>query len=104
MQNEKTSLSENVNPKKGKNETISELAHRHLRDENHSTSDEELRNATVELTDDSAEANDTSLYEADNTPVTASETGDELSAGSDVKSEDGDDDDDIPNPYSVLSK
>jgi hypothetical protein len=103
MQNKKTSLAENVNPKKGKNETISELAHRHLRNENHSTTDEELRNATVELTD-SAEVNDTSLYEVDNTTVVPSETNDELNTDVDVKSEDGDDDDDIPNPYSVLSK
>lgn len=30
-------------------ETISELAHRHLRDKNHTTTDEELRNARIEL-------------------------------------------------------
>lgn len=101
MQNEKTSLSENVNPRKGKSETISELAHRHLRDENHSTTDEELRNATVELTD-SAEDQDKSLYEVDNTTVIPSSVDNGLSTDADAKSGDGDDD--VPNPYKVLSK
>ena len=31
------------------NETISELAHRHIKDRNHTTTDEELRNAKIEL-------------------------------------------------------
>ncbi len=101
MQNKQTPLPENTNPKKGKAETISELAHRHLRDEHHTTTDEELRNAKVELTD-SAEAQDTSLFEVDNTTVIPS-TEDDLSTNNNVKSSDRDDDS-VPNPYSVLSK
>ena len=31
------------------NETISQLAHRHIKDRNHTTTDEELRNAKIEL-------------------------------------------------------
>lgn len=102
MQNEQTSLSDNATPKKGKSETISELAHRHLRDENHTTTDEELRNATVELTDDER-TQDNSLYEVDHTTVTSSSTEDELNTDADIKS--GDDaNNKVPNPYSVLSK
>ncbi len=101
MQNEQTSLSENVKPGKGKSETISELAHRHLRDENHTTTDEELRNATVELTD-AEQAQNTSLFEVDNTTIIPSATDDELSTDDNMKRKDGDDD--VPNPYTVLSK
>ena len=35
-----------------KGETVSELTHRHLRDANHVTSDEELRNVNLELHND----------------------------------------------------
>lgn len=31
------------------NETIKELAHRHAKDKNHTTTDDELRNAKIEL-------------------------------------------------------
>jgi hypothetical protein len=101
MQNKHTPLQENIKPKKGKGETISELAHRHLRDEKHTTTDEELRNATVELTD-SVEQQDTSLFDVDNTTVIPSATNDDLSTKEDFKSDDGDGN--VPNPYSVLSK
>jgi len=102
MQNEQTSLSDNATPKKGKSETISELAHRHLRDENHTTTDEELRNATVELTDDERRQ-DNSLHEVDHTTVMSSSTEGELGTDTDMKSDD-EDDDNVPNPYNVLSK
>ena len=101
MQNKQTPLPENTNPKKGKAETISELAHRHLRDEHHTTTDEELRNAKVELSDD-VHTQDESLYEVDNTTVIPSNE-DELSTNNNVKSSDRVDDS-VPNPYSVLSK
>ena len=101
MQNKQTPLPENTSPKKGKAETISELAHRHLRDEHHTTTDEELRNAKVELSDD-VHTQDESLYEVDNTTVIPSNE-DELSTNNNVKSSDRDDDS-VPNPYSVLSK
>ncbi len=102
MQNKQTPLPENTNPKKGKAETISELAHRHLRDEHHTTTDEELRNAKVELSDD-VHTQDESLYEVDNTTVSPSATDDRVSNDEDVKSKGGDDDK-VPNPYTVLTK
>ena len=43
------------------NETISELAHRHIKDRNHTTTDEELRNAKIELSN-IASINITNLY------------------------------------------
>lgn len=36
-----------ANEKQASGETITELAHRHLKDQSHSTTDEELRNARV---------------------------------------------------------
>ncbi len=101
MQNKQTPLPENSKPKKSKGETISELAHRHLRDEKHTTTDEELRNATVELSD-SAEPQDASLFDVDNTTVIPSASDDVQSIDEDVKSDKGEDS--VPNPYSVLSK
>ncbi|WP_207492065.1 hypothetical protein [Aridibaculum aurantiacum] len=81
--------------------TISELAKRHLFDPNHSTTDEEMRNAQLELTGSVGE--DKSLYEIDNTtliPPTEFET------KAARESEDDDDNDSgtgrIPNPYDVL--
>ena len=43
------------------NETISELAHRHIKDRNHTTTDEELRNAKIELSN-IASINITNIY------------------------------------------
>ncbi|MDB5250708.1 MAG: hypothetical protein JWQ40_5102 [Segetibacter sp.] len=67
-----------------KNETISELAHRHLTDENHTTSDEELMNAKVELSSDAKGDNENGAEAAD--------ADDTLSGISPV-----------PNPYDVVS-
>ncbi|HEX8279537.1 MAG TPA: hypothetical protein VF540_12620 [Segetibacter sp.] len=58
--------SEKLNAKKSMAETISQLAHRHLKDPNHTTTDEELRYAKVELTG-SIEPADESFF--DNTPI-----------------------------------
>lgn len=52
MQNEPYHEKNNMTQKDNKSETISELAHRHLLDENHTTSDEELKNARIEFNDD----------------------------------------------------
>lgn len=43
------------------NETISELAQRHIKDRNHTTTDEELRNAKIELSN-IASINTKNLY------------------------------------------
>lgn len=40
---------EYVNHELAENETITQLAQRHLKDKNHTTTDEELRNAKIEL-------------------------------------------------------
>jgi hypothetical protein len=102
MQNKQAPAAENVKTNKAKRETISELAHRHLRDQNHTTTDEELRNATFEPSD-SELPEDTSLFEVDNTTVVPGSAENEpLNANADVKRKDGDDK--VPNPYSVLSK
>lgn len=92
--------------KKGKSETIAELAHRHLKDENHTTTDEELRNAKVELTG-VVEEDPYNLSKVDNTTVIPS-INDEPESNSYYKDKDGDKDDDdnqkgnLPNPYEVL--
>ena len=101
MQDKQQPLPENTNPRKRKGETISELAHRHLRDEKHTTTDEELRNATVELSD-TVEAQDKSLYEVDNSTILPSGS-DDLGANNEGKTG-GENDSPLPNPYSVLSK
>lgn len=98
--------SENPGKKDSKRETITELAHRHLSDEDHTTTDEELRNARLELTGNVKEDPE-NLFEVDNTPVTAP-LQDELKKKADnkVKDEDKEDDEedkrDLPNPYNVL--
>ncbi len=106
MLNEKDPSSKKPVKKKGKGETISELAHRHLRDQNHTTSDEELRNATVELSDD-ADRPEGNLYEIDNTTVLPSEANDDDDNINDTRDNErknkDDNDDNIPNPYKVLS-
>jgi hypothetical protein len=87
-----------------KKETISELAHRHLKDPNHTTTDEELRNATVELTENVEEPE--SLHEIDHTPVIGSGSdavNEEADTSNDDDNKKGNRDDDLPNPYSVLS-
>jgi hypothetical protein len=102
MQNEQTPLPENIKPKKAKRETISELAHRHLRDEKHTTTDEELRNAMFELSDPEV-PEDTSLFEVDNSTVIPSEADNGPGGHKDGNTEEVDQDD-VPNPYTVLSK
>lgn len=45
------STTNRIKPKAGKGETISELARRHRLNENHTTTDEELKNARIEFND-----------------------------------------------------
>jgi hypothetical protein len=98
MPNEETTNSNLPDKIAEKPETISELAHRHLKDEKHTTSDEELRNATVEFSED-ADTSDQSLFEIDNTTVTSN------TVPTDDASEDrkGNDKGTPPNPYTVLN-
>ncbi len=102
------------NKKNGKTETITELAHRYLKDETHTTSDEELRNAKLELTGN-VEEDLENLYEVDHTPVipSTSDNAEQNSFNKDKEDdkkdkEDKEDDEDekgtLPNPYTVLNK
>ena len=53
-----------------KGETIRQLAHRHLRDENHTTTDEELKNALLELSS-YGYSTEENRYQVDNTTTTS---------------------------------
>jgi hypothetical protein len=85
-------------------ETISELAHRHLNDRNHTTTDEEFRNATLELPDHIKDVPGEELFEVDNTtiipPLPGEESGGEESIEND-KDKEGNNNT-VPNPYDVL--
>lgn len=61
--------SKELNQKENKDESIEELAHRHMKDESHTTTDEELKNAKVVLTDN-VKADEEKLSEVDNTSIT----------------------------------
>lgn len=97
----------NANAKKieNKSETISELAHRHLLDESHTTSDEELRNAKVEFSEEPI-STEGDLFEVDNTTVTGnvvSDTSDDVTNTDDENDDNADDNHGSPNPYNVLN-
>jgi len=100
--------SENPQKNDNKSETITELAHRHLTDEDHTTTDEELRNAKLELTENVKE-DPQNLFEVDNTPVIAPSHDEiEIEEENKTKDEDKEDDEDenekgdLPNPYNIL--
>lgn len=54
MSNTTDLLSKTNHQRAKKGETISQLAHRHLLDENHTTTDEELQNVRLELSENNA--------------------------------------------------
>lgn len=70
MQN-KSEQTQNDKQNNSKSETIRELAHRHLLNQNHTTTDEELRNARIELSDrfDTSVEDLNKLSDADNDTV-----------------------------------
>ncbi len=80
--------------------TISELAKLHLTDQSHTTTDAELRDATLELTE-SVEVDEENLYEVDNETVIPAMDFEK----SDEEKRDDDEEDRYaaPNPYDVLS-
>lgn len=93
----------NINQKENENETISELAHRHVKDETHTTTDEELKNAKVVLSQN-VKSDGENLFEVDNSTVIPPliKENDE-----DVNDEDNDknnenDEKSLPNPYDIL--
>ena len=81
-------------------ETISQLAHRHLTDPNHTTSDEELLYATVELTKSVEPAE--SLFEIDNTPIFPPSSR-ELKMFADEEKAQREQSPAPPNPYNIYS-
>lgn len=91
--------SKNPVKEENKNETITELAHRHAKDEKHTTTNEELKNAKVVLSQN-VKADDENLFDVDNTtviPPFAMEKKDD-------KDEKNDKDEKMsaPNPYDIL--
>lgn len=92
-----TNIPESGNDRENKNrpETISELARRHLKDKSHKTTEEELRNATLELP-----------AVADNTNETVDEADNEINKDISVSEDNNVDKEKSkaePNPYDVLS-
>ena len=94
-------MEENTTPvkpdgdKPPQSETISELAHRHLRDPNHVTTDEELRNVKMDFdTDDARRQLDDAAAKLDE---------EEKADGSHFEDEkDGDDDDKLPGEKNIV--
>jgi hypothetical protein len=80
-----------------KTETIKELVDRHMADEHHTTTDEELRNARIVL-DEPTDVQDESLFEIDNTTLVPPLPGEET----EPQTNDKDEDRPPPNPYDVL--
>ena len=82
----------------GKGETIAELAHRHLKDENHVTTEEEIRNARIEFSTPPAQDEDTEkLFEVDNSTVFSPLPGEDVEDEKEKKGKGHN-----PNPYDVL--
>ncbi|TDH27012.1 hypothetical protein EXU57_09430 [Segetibacter sp. 3557_3] len=78
-------------------ETISNLAHRHLADENHVTTDEEIRNATIEEAEP-VQVDEENLYEVDHTTLVPAIPNEPSIEEDDQKDEKRS----LPNPYDVL--
>lgn len=104
MQNELNQPLENKPRNETRQETIKELADRHLADEHHTTSDEELRNARIVL-DEHVEVDEENLYEVDHTTVIPPLPGEESDSTSEAEDDDKTDKSShraVPNPYDVL--
>ncbi len=92
--------SQDYNKEESKNETITELAHRHLKDENHTTTDEELKNAKVVLSQN-IKADEENLFEVDNTTVVPPLSTDKKD-NIDDEENDKNEEKSLPNPYDIL--
>jgi hypothetical protein len=102
MQHLENTPSDNLEPKEERNETISELADRHLKDENHTTTDEEIRNAKLEIDETTPDVNGLEkLAEVDNTTIIPPLPGEEDKDKKDKK-DDNPGTPHVPNPYDVL--
>lgn len=70
--------------KQPKQETASELAHRHLLDPNHVTTDEELRNVSLEFRDEDAEKQLDEAAKADGVEIENDDDEDKLPGEKDI--------------------
>jgi len=86
----------------GKQETIAELAERHMHNQDHTTTDEEMRNAKVEV-DATVPDIEGDLHEVDDTTVIPPLPGEPDDSGVGNGADNDDDDNSAPpNPYTVL--
>lgn len=84
-----------------KSETITELAHRHQNNETHTTTDEELRNARVELSNtDNKEIDGFSRENKSTTPATLARA--DRESEPEQNEEDDEPENRVPNPYNIL--
>jgi hypothetical protein len=99
MESKKQQPVQNTSQEDGKGETIRELARRHLLNEHHVTTDEELKNAKLELDGEIELNNDRhDLGDADDTPNRNSgNAADEIVDDKDPYKTD------VPNPYDILN-
>jgi hypothetical protein len=98
MESKKQQPAQSSSHEDGKGETIRELARRHLLDENHVTTDEELKNAKLELDGDIELGDDRhDLADGDSKSGRTSHTSIDEVADEEVEKKD------IPNPYDILN-
>jgi hypothetical protein len=83
---------------KSSGETITELAHRHLKDQTHTTTDEELRNVKLELDRPFSELVENSSHSDNSIPPPKKEEKSEDEEETELFKEQGH----PPNPYDVL--
>ena len=89
----------------GKSETIRELARRHLLNQNHTTTDEELKNARIEFNDnfDNSVEDLSNLSNVDNNTLLPSLPFEHDSENiNNMPSDSNTDQKSFPNPYNVL--
>lgn len=105
MQNKHYQAKNNITQKDNKSETIRELAHRHLLDQNHTTSDEELKNARIEFNDnyDTSIEGLSEMSEIDNNTVLPPLPFEKNNHDLDNKTSNSNiPEKSVPNPYDVL--
>jgi hypothetical protein len=99
------STENSIRPKDGKSETISQLARRHLLNQYHTTTDEEIKNARIEFNDnfDASVEDLSNLSNVDNNtvlpPLSYKQNGGDIN---DESSDSNTDQKSFPNPYNVL--
>lgn len=99
------STENSIRPKDGKSETISELARRHLLNQNHTTTDEELKNARIEFHDnfDTSVEDLSNLSNVDNNTVLPPLPFEKNADNKNNQSSDSNTEQkSFPNPYNVL--